>query len=46
MVVQAFQVYDIPLVSGITLVTAALILVMNLLLDVMYTVLDPRVVLK
>jgi peptide/nickel transport system permease protein len=46
MVVQAFQVYDIPLVSGITLVTAALILVMNLLLDVLYSILDPRVVLK
>lgn len=46
MVVQAFHVYDIPLVSGITLVTAALILVMNLVLDVMVSILDPRVVLR
>lgn len=46
MVVQAFQVYDIPLVSGITLVTAALILAMNLVLDVIYSLLDPRVVLR
>jgi len=46
MVVQAFDVYDIPLVSGITLVTATLILVMNLLLDVLYSVLDPRVALR
>lgn len=46
MVVQAFHVYDIPLVSGITLVTAALILVMNLALDVLFSILDPRVVLR
>jgi len=46
MVVRAFQVYDIPLVSGITLVTAALILLMNLLLDVLYSILDPRVTLR
>lgn len=46
MVVQAFHVYDIPLVSGITLVTAALILAMNLLLDILFSVLDPRVVLR
>jgi peptide/nickel transport system permease protein len=46
MVVQAFHVYDIPLVSGITLVTAAMILVLNLLLDVLISLLDPRVVLR
>jgi peptide/nickel transport system permease protein len=46
MVVQAFQVYDIPLVSGITLVTATLILLVNLLLDVIYSLVDPRVVLR
>lgn len=46
MVVQAFHVYDIPLVSGITLVTAALILIMNLALDILFSILDPRVVLR
>lgn len=46
MVIQAFNAYDIPLVSGITLITAAIILVMNLLLDVLYAVVDPRVVLR
>ncbi len=46
MVIQAFNAFDIPLVSGITLVTAAIILIMNLLLDLVYAMLDPRVVLR
>jgi peptide/nickel transport system permease protein len=34
---------DLPVITGITLVTATLIIVMNLVVDLLYTVVDPRV---
>jgi peptide/nickel transport system permease protein len=34
---------DLPLISGITLVAAALIIVANLVVDLLYAVVDPRV---
>jgi peptide/nickel transport system permease protein len=34
---------DLPLITGITLVTATLIIVMNLVVDLLYAVIDPRV---
>jgi oligopeptide transport system permease protein len=37
---------DYPLIMGVTLVYTALIVVMNFLVDVVYTVLDPRVRLE
>ena len=37
---------DYPLIMGVTLVYTALIVVMNFLVDVIYTVLDPRVRLE
>ncbi|HUT53614.1 MAG TPA: ABC transporter permease [bacterium] len=37
---------DYPLIMGVTLVYTALIVVMNLVVDVVYTVLDPRVRLE
>jgi peptide/nickel transport system permease protein len=40
---QAIQQVDIPIVLGVVLVTAASVVVGNLLADLMYTVLDPRV---
>ena len=38
-VVQA----DLPVITGLTLVTAALIIVANLVVDLFYAVIDPRV---
>jgi oligopeptide transport system permease protein len=37
---------DYPLIMGVTLVYTALIVIMNLIVDVVYTVLDPRVRLE
>jgi peptide/nickel transport system permease protein len=34
---------DLPVITGITLVTATLIIVMNLVVDMLYAVVDPRV---
>ncbi len=34
---------DLPLITGITLVTATFIIVANLVVDLLYAVLDPRV---
>jgi peptide/nickel transport system permease protein len=34
---------DLPLITGITLVTSALIIVANLVVDLLYAVIDPRV---
>jgi peptide/nickel transport system permease protein len=34
---------DLPVITGITLVTATLIIVMNLVVDLLYAVVDPRV---
>lgn len=34
---------DLPLISGITLVTSAIIIVANLVVDLLYAVIDPRV---
>jgi peptide/nickel transport system permease protein len=34
---------DLPLITGITLVTATLIIVANLVVDLLYAVIDPRV---
>ncbi len=35
--------YDLPLTAGITIVTAAFIIVANLIVDLLYGVIDPRV---
>jgi peptide/nickel transport system permease protein len=34
---------DLPLITGITLVTSTLIIVANLVVDLLYAVIDPRV---
>jgi peptide/nickel transport system permease protein len=34
---------DLPVITGITMVTATLIIVMNLIVDLLYAVVDPRV---
>jgi peptide/nickel transport system permease protein len=40
--VDATQQRDFPMVQGVILCVAAMVVVTNLLLDVIYTVLDPR----
>lgn len=41
--VAAASARDVPLVSGIVLLVAAIYIVANLLVDVLYTVIDPRI---
>ena len=41
--VQALLVYDIPLIQGAILFTAFVFVVLNILVDIMYAFLDPRV---
>jgi len=43
MTVNALLSYDIPLVLGAVLLTATLFLVVNILVDILYAVLDPRI---
>jgi len=42
--VTAANARDVPLVSGIVIVVAAVYVIANLLVDVLYTVVDPRIV--
>ena len=41
--VQAAKTRDYPLVMGLTLVAAVMVVVINLLVDLLYAVVDPRV---
>jgi peptide/nickel transport system permease protein len=41
--VQAAQTRDYPLVMGLTLMAAVMVVVINLLVDLLYAVVDPRV---
>ncbi|MFX1283313.1 MAG: ABC transporter permease [Promethearchaeota archaeon] len=43
--VTSIQAYDYPIVMGLIMVTALLILLANLLTDLLYSVIDPRVAL-
>ncbi|GGS56539.1 ABC transporter permease [Actinokineospora fastidiosa] len=40
---RAFAVFDLPVLMGAVLVGATILVVMNLVVDIAYTVLDPRV---
>ena len=40
---QAIQQRDYPVLMGLTFVTAALVLISNLLADVCYAIADPRI---
>jgi peptide/nickel transport system permease protein len=40
---RAFNQYDLPVLMGAALVGAIVLVVMNLLVDILYTFLDPRV---
>ena len=41
--VEAITQSDLPIITGLTLVTASLIIVANLVVDLLYAVIDPRV---
>ena len=41
--VQSIVDSDLPVITGITLVTATIIIVANLVVDLLYAVVDPRV---
>ncbi len=43
MLVDAIKVHDIPLVQGIVLVTSVSYVIVNLLVDLSYSLLDPRI---
>ena len=43
LVVDAIQKRDYPVIQGVTLVFAAVYVLVNLLIDISYTFLDPRV---
>jgi peptide/nickel transport system permease protein len=42
-VIQAINVQDEPVILGITILAAAFVVVANLIVDILYAVLDPRV---
>ena len=43
LLVEGFRDHDFSLVQGITLIAAAAIVAMNILIDLLYSILDPRV---
>jgi peptide/nickel transport system permease protein len=43
LIVDAVQKRDIPMVQGTTVLLSAFIIVLNLLIDVIYTLIDPRI---
>ncbi|UCE12413.1 MAG: ABC transporter permease [Candidatus Heimdallarchaeota archaeon] len=43
--VQSIQGYDYPVVMGLIMTTSLLILLANLLTDILYSIIDPRVIL-
>ena len=42
-VIQAINEQDLPVILGITILAAAFVVVANLMVDILYAVLDPRV---
>ena len=42
-IVQAIQAQDLPVILGIAVLAAAFVVFMNLLVDIVYALLDPRV---
>ena len=43
MVIQANSLWDYPVLKGLTLVAAVLVLFSNLVADILYAVNDPRI---
>ena len=44
--VKSIQYLDFPVIMGVTLITAAIFLLSNLIVDILYAVIDPRVRLE
>ena len=44
--VNALKNDDLPVVMGITLIISIIFVVINIIVDVLYSIIDPRVVLK
>jgi len=44
--VNALKNDDLPVVMGITIVISVIFVALNLLTDLLYSIIDPRVVLK
>ena len=44
--VQAITVLDFSVIMGVTLITAVIFLIANLIVDILYGVIDPRVRLE
>jgi peptide/nickel transport system permease protein len=45
-VIEALERYDLPVVMGVVLVTSILFVIINIVVDIIYAVLDPRIRLK
>jgi len=45
-VIEALERYDLPVVMGVVLVTSILFVLINIIVDIIYAVLDPRIRLK
>jgi peptide/nickel transport system permease protein len=45
-VIEALERYDLPVVMGVVLVTSLLFVIINITVDVIYALLDPRIRLK
>ena len=43
MTLRAFAQYDLPVLLGSVIIGAVVLVLMNLIVDIIYTVLDPRV---
>jgi peptide/nickel transport system permease protein len=43
LMVQAVTSRDFPIVQGITLMVAAMVLTVNLIVDILYAYIDPRI---
>ena len=44
--VKSIQYIDLPVIMGVTLITAVIFLLSNLVVDIMYAIVDPRVRLE
>ncbi|MGP8217277.1 MAG: ABC transporter permease [Bacteroidia bacterium] len=45
-VIEALERYDLPVVMGVVLVTSILFIIINIMVDIIYAMLDPRIRLK
>jgi len=46
LMIQAIEVRDYPLVLGILFILSVIVMVLNLITDLVYTLIDPRITFK